>query len=106
MDNGEAASDCYDRVSDFIGSLYREFKKEDFPRHTIIVNHGLTLRVFLMRWLKLSVEQFEMLKNPANCEYHILKLMNNGKYELITTPKLYEKPTHEYQFDWEKELKS
>lgn len=32
----------------------------------VIVSHGLTLRVFLMRWYKWTVEQFEGLNNFSN----------------------------------------
>lgn len=32
----------------------------------VIVSHGLTLRVFLMRWYKWTVEQFEGLHNMTN----------------------------------------
>jgi broad specificity phosphatase PhoE len=34
----------------------------------LIVSHGLTLRCFVMRFLHLSVEQFEAINNPSNCD--------------------------------------
>jgi broad specificity phosphatase PhoE len=34
----------------------------------LIVTHGLTIRCFVMRFLHLSVEQFDSLANPANCD--------------------------------------
>ena len=34
--------------------------------HVVVVTHGLTIRCFVMRFLHLSVEQFEALANPAN----------------------------------------
>jgi broad specificity phosphatase PhoE len=33
----------------------------------LIVTHGLTIRCFVMRFLHLSVEEFDGLANPANC---------------------------------------
>ncbi len=33
-----------------------------------IVTHGLTIRCFVMRFLHLTVEQFDVMDNPANCE--------------------------------------
>ncbi len=100
IENGESCADVYDRVSDFMGSLYRDFENPDFPENAIIVCHGMTLRVMLMRWLKMTVEEFELLANPKNCEFHILKLLENGKYKLKTNPAKYEKYNHPYQFDW------
>lgn len=32
----------------------------------VIVGHGLTLRVFMMRWFNWSVEQFLQVYNPPN----------------------------------------
>ncbi|MFS7920283.1 putative histidine phosphatase superfamily [Helianthus anomalus] len=35
----------------------------------IIVSHGLASRVFLMKWFKGTIEQFEYLHNISNCEF-------------------------------------
>lgn len=48
----------------------------------IIVTHGLTSRVFLMKWFKWTVEQFENLYNPRNCEYRVMELGVGGEYSL------------------------
>jgi len=32
----------------------------------VLVTHGLTLRLFLMRWLQIDVEEFETMYNPDN----------------------------------------
>eukprot|EP00957_Ditylum_brightwellii_P026054 1969707-Ditylum_brightwellii.AAC.1 len=32
----------------------------------VVVTHGLTLRLFLMRWLQISVDEFEEMYNPDN----------------------------------------
>jgi len=40
------------------------FQRSDFSSRNmniVLVSHGLTLRVFLMRWYKWSVQQFEGL---------------------------------------------
>ncbi len=84
--DGESAADVYDRVSDFFGTLHRDFEKKDFPQNCIIISHGMTIRLFLMRWFHWSVEEFEMLKNPKNCSITILEKNANNKYELITKP--------------------
>ena len=33
----------------------------------LIVTHGLTIRCFVMRFMHLTVEQFESIANPENC---------------------------------------
>jgi broad specificity phosphatase PhoE len=50
----------------------------------IVVSHGLTIRLFLMRWFHWTVEQFEKLRNPKNCQHYVLDKMPNGKYQLMT----------------------
>ena len=34
----------------------------------LIVSHGLTIRCFVMRFLHLTVEEFDSMKNPGNCD--------------------------------------
>jgi broad specificity phosphatase PhoE len=89
FEGGESCADVYDRVSDFLGTLYRDFEKDNFPATCCIVSHGMTNRVFLMRLLKLTVEEFEFLRNPANCGMYILNLQPNGKYTLSEEPRKY-----------------
>lgn len=48
----------------------------------IIVSHGLTSRVFLMKWFKWTVDQFEQLNNPGNCEFRVMQLGPGGDYSL------------------------
>lgn len=48
----------------------------------IILSHGLTSRVFLMKWFKWTVEQFELLNNFGNCEFRVLQLGQGGEYSL------------------------
>jgi broad specificity phosphatase PhoE len=99
FDGGESCADVYDRVSDFMGTMHRDFQKKDFPRNVIIVTHGMTMRLFLMRWFHASVEEFEQWGNPKNCEYYLLKLMDNEKYELVT-PLSKHIIKHSFQFPW------
>lgn len=48
----------------------------------IIVSHGLTILLFLMKWFNWTVDQFEDLTNPTNCEYRVLELGPHGDYSL------------------------
>jgi len=99
--NGESCADVYDRMSDFMGTMFRDFKKESFPRNVIIVTHGMAMRCFIMRFFHTSVEEFESWANPRNCEYLLLERQNNGKYVLTTPMRLHE-VRHDFQFDWSK----
>lgn len=49
----------------------------------VIVTHGLTSRVFLMKWFKWTVQQFELLNNPGNCEFRVMQLGPTGEYSLL-----------------------
>ena len=63
---GESPADCYDRTSNFLESMMRQAERKKADR-VLIVTHGLTIRCFVMRFLHLSVEQFDALGNPKNC---------------------------------------
>lgn len=82
--NGESCADVFDRVSGFMNTLFRDFKKSNFPQNVIIVGHGMTNRLFLMRWFHYTVERFERIKNPKNCDCYVLEKQNGGKYKLLT----------------------
>ena len=84
MKDGESGADVYDRVSVFFETLYRDFKKDEYPDNTLIVTHGMTLRIFLMRWFHWTVEEYEILKNPHNCQVVIMEIDRDGKYKLVT----------------------
>jgi hypothetical protein len=61
-------------VTLFIGTLFREWDKEinNNDVNVIIVTHGLTLRLFLMRWYLFTVEDFERSSNPSNCQLIVM----------------------------------
>lgn len=73
MPDGESGADVYDRISTFLETIHRDFKNPDYPRATIIVSHGIAIRVFLMRWFHWSVEKYETIRNLRNCETIILE---------------------------------
>ncbi|KAK4403980.1 Phosphoglycerate mutase-like protein AT74 [Sesamum angolense] len=35
-----------------------------------------------MKWFNWTVDQFEGLTNPANCEYRVIEVGRNGEYSL------------------------
>lgn len=81
--NGESAADVYDRVTSFRETLrndihFGRFNCDDRGCRTddctvVIVTHGLTLRVFLMRWYKWTTDQFTSLRNPGNAELIVME---------------------------------
>jgi len=94
--DGESGADVYDRVSDFLNTVYRDFEKPSFPENVIIVSHGMTIRLFLMRWFHWTVEHFETIANLKNCEIITLIRQDDNKYELdeeLNTHSVY----HQYQ---------
>jgi broad specificity phosphatase PhoE len=96
-DGGESCADVYDRVSDFMGTMFRDFKKPNFPSDVVIVTHGMTMRLFLMRFFHASVEEFELWSNPKNCGYFLLEKGLDDKYVLRNKLKRH-KLSHNFQF--------
>ncbi|MCX4659692.1 histidine phosphatase family protein [Streptomyces sp. SID4919] len=79
---GESGADVYDRVGAFLESLFRSFEEPDHPPNVLLVTHGLTMRLFCMRWFHWSVAEFESLSNPGNGEVRVLELGADGRYTL------------------------
>lgn len=82
---GEAGSDVYDRINDLLGSLHRDFTMESYPENCVLVTHSLAIRLFIMRWFHLTVEEFESMQSPMNGSLVVLELdPDTEKYQLIT----------------------
>lgn len=79
--HGESAADVYDRCSSFNDSLFRQFKRDDFPEILVLVTHGIWARVFLQRWFRWSVEYFEDLTNIPHCQWIQLELSHSQIYD-------------------------
>ncbi|KAJ6844597.1 phosphoglycerate mutase-like protein AT74H [Iris pallida] len=85
---GESAADVFDRVASFMESLWRDIdmkrldQDDNSETNLVIISHGLTSRVFLMKWFKWTVDQFEMLYNLGNCECRVMQLGPGGEYSL------------------------
>ena len=79
---GESGSDVYDRVSSFMETLYRHWEKPDYAPNTVLLTHGLTMRLLCMRWFRWTVEYFESLNNPHNAGVHTLVRQADGRYLL------------------------
>ncbi|KAL1316734.1 hypothetical protein HN51_068885 [Arachis hypogaea] len=89
--NGESAADVYDRITGFRETLRADINIGRFQppaeRHVdmslVIVSHGLTIRVFLMRWFKWTVAQFEGLHNLNNGNMLVMERGYGGRYSLL-----------------------
>jgi len=88
--DGESAADVFDRVSTFMETLHRDFAKPDFTENALIVTHGVTLRIFLMRWFHWSPEFYENVRNPKNGEVVVMERAQDGRYHLTTALRLRE----------------
>lgn len=80
--DGESGADVYDRVSTFLETLHRDWEAKNSPRNVLIVSHGLTMRLFCMRWFHWSVRFFESLSNPGNAEARVLLRQPDYRYKL------------------------
>jgi len=67
FEGGESAADVFDRCSTFLESLKRQIERKKTLSGVVIVSHGIAIRALIMRWLHLTVEEYESLANPANC---------------------------------------
>jgi len=89
--NGESAADVYDRITGFRETLRADIDigrfqppGEQSPNmNVVLVSHGLTLRVFLMRWYKWTVRQFESLENLDNGGALVMQTGQGGRYSLL-----------------------
>ncbi|MFD7157141.1 phosphoglycerate mutase family protein [Kribbella sp. NPDC059898] len=80
--HGESGADVYDRVSTFLETMHRDFESADAPKNVLLVSHGLTMRLFCMRWFHWSVRFFESLRNPANAGTRVLLRQPDFRYKL------------------------
>ena len=55
--NGESGADVYDRVDSFWASLVREFSYHHCLENFVLISHGITIRLLLMRYFKWTIEE-------------------------------------------------
>ena len=83
---GEAGTDVYDRINDLLGSLHRDFRNENYPQNCILITPSLAIRLFIMRWFHLTVEEFEEMRSPRNGDLTILEYNETDCEYKLTTP--------------------
>ena len=83
-EGGESVADVYDRCSSFLETLFRfENIGKTYLDNKIIISHGGFMRLFIMRYYKLKVPQFEAMNNPENCGMWVMERRDDGSYKLI-----------------------
>ena len=80
FEGGESPADCFDRISGFLENMYRQVTRKEWD-NVLIITHGLAIRCFVMRYLHLTVEQFDSMKNPGNCD-----VITIGEIDTIQDP--------------------
>jgi broad specificity phosphatase PhoE len=94
--NGEAGLDVYNRVSSFLATMSRDLLQfqdsgADMSKlNIVIVTHGLTLRLFLMRYFQLSVEEFEESHNAQNAKLVVLDRIDPTHHEETPTTNIHD----------------
>ena len=91
---GESGADVYDRASTFWDSLLRGAFNPMATFNTdhshvdalLVVTHGLTMRLLLMRYFQWSPQTFDAVYNPGNCDMWVLvKDEKKRRYRLEPT---------------------
>ena len=77
----------FNRVTSFISTLFRDSNQlrgqgvDPERMNIVIVTHGLAIRLFLMRWFQLTVDEFENSINPANASLSVMVRQSNDHGE-------------------------
>lgn len=90
---GESPADCYDRTCTFLESLMRQAARKHAER-VLVVTHSLTIRCFVMRFLHLSVEDYDRMAGLENGAVvtlaHLHQLENpvftSGRWGVVDLP--------------------
>ena len=83
FEHGESGGDVWDRISDWWASMFRDMSRLQV-RNYVIVTHGITQRCLCMYYFKWSVEEFNRIVNPDNCEIWELQRGADFKYHLAS----------------------
>jgi broad specificity phosphatase PhoE len=80
--DGESTADVYNRVAIVEDNLIRDIRAGGFGANStiVIISHGLTLRVFMMRFFNWSVEQFLQAYNPPNATPLLINKVSEASF--------------------------
>ena len=78
--NGESGLDVYNRVTSFISTLRRDNDAlvrsagvDAEELNLVVCTHGLAMRLFLMRYFQIGVDEFERTLNPKNAAIVVME---------------------------------
>ena len=82
--NGESGIDVLNRISVFLQYLFRKISSTNYKLfdNIIIVSHELTLKFFILCFLKLPVNDYDNIKGLDNADFWTIEKNENGKYQL------------------------
>ncbi|MBE9003387.1 histidine phosphatase family protein [Nostoc sp. LEGE 12447] len=66
-EGGESPADCFDRVSSFIDSMIRQSQRTR-KKKVFISCHSMVIRCFVMRYMHLTVDEFNSIEPPDHCD--------------------------------------
>ncbi len=77
---GESRMDVVIRVKQLFRTIVEDYTGRNI-RHVVVVSHGVTMRAFLMGWMRYSPEWMDAEKNPGNCWVrHVYGSREEGGY--------------------------
>ena len=91
FNNGEKGADVIQRLHSFYNDLIKktEFDKEKYDNY-VLISHSIVMRLMLKYLTNMTIEDFQQLKTPLNCEFWILeKDFKKRKYKLIKENKYF-----------------
>ena len=91
FNNGENGADVIQRLHSFYNDLIKktEFDKEKYDNY-VLISHSIVMRLMLKYLTNMTIEDFQQLKTPLNCEFWILeKDFKKRKYKLIKENKYF-----------------
>jgi len=73
-----------------MNSLFRHMDLTSRAKYDVflIVTHGISMRVFMMRFLRWTVKEYEEVWNPKNCEAWMLERDAEGEFSLNVNPDI------------------
>jgi len=98
---GESCAHVFDRLCGYVTDMGLSFQQSSkFPPNLIIVTHGMTMRVLLMKIFGKTVSEFETWRNPHNCQ--ILELTKEKVHYHFDFETLRKRPlAHEHSLQIE-----
>lgn len=103
---GESCLDVELRVAQVqtqLETLHSKYRNNDPVVTPVLITHGMTMRLLAKRLLRYSIEEFEELRCPKNCEIWKFTSKDFITWETDNVFDKYESPCHPWQYKTLKE---